>query len=366
MSQNALSGSRLFASKGCFACHSINEFGGTEAPDLSRGIEARSFHDMAAAMWNHLPGMARRMREAGTGTPHLDPWEAADLTAFLFWLGYFDPDGDSEIGAQLFVTKGCVVCHQVRGVGGVVGPNLDFLSQYGAPIQIAAAMWNHGPQMAAELSRRGVRRPTFAGSELVDLIAYLETANEDPPGGPLYVLPGRAEEGRRWYREKSCVECHGDPGAGGRIGPDLAGRGRALRLIEFAAAMWNKGPAMIRTMQSTGIPVPELSPAEMADIVAYLYSVRYFSGSGSVNRGRRYLNETGCLACHALAGRGGSSARDLTEARGLNSPAAVLAALWNHLAIESLFERGEQTWPVTSAAQMADLFAYLESLGRER
>ncbi len=362
-SQNALSGSRLFASKRCFACHSINGFGGTEAPDLANTGELRSFYDLAAAMWNHVPDMTRRMRGMRIDPPHLDPWEAGDLAAFLFWLGYFDPSGEEASGERIFLEKGCVTCHQVRGVGGVVGPNLDFMAQFGAPIQMAAAMWNHGPAMIEELARRGIPQPTFTGSELVDLIAFIEMSDVDAPGGPLYVLPGRVEEGLAWYRDKNCLECHGTPGSGGRIGPDLAARARSRSLIQFAAAMWNKGPAMMRVMRSSGIEIPKLSPAEMADIVAYLYSVQYFRGSGRIDRGRRLLAEKRCLGCHALAGRGGTTAQDLTQARGLNSPAAVMAALWNHIEVP-LSEEDLQSWRSITSAEITDLSAFLQTVGR--
>jgi len=35
------------------------------------------------------------------------------------------PLTDPERGRQLFVGKGCVVCHSVNGVGGQAGPPLD-------------------------------------------------------------------------------------------------------------------------------------------------------------------------------------------------------------------------------------------------
>ena len=61
---------------------------------------------------------------------------------------FADDRGAFSEGRRLFTEKRCVVCHQVAGIGGVIGPSLDFLGQYGSPIFVAAAMWNHGPAMA--------------------------------------------------------------------------------------------------------------------------------------------------------------------------------------------------------------------------
>ncbi len=124
--QNALAGARVFGVKGCVRCHAINGLGGTEGPDFGRFSRPRSFYDFSASMWNHLPMMVERMRALGIDPPQLKAQEIADLIAFLSTVNYFDPAGDVDTGRQLFSEKRCIVCHQVEGIGGVVGPNLDF------------------------------------------------------------------------------------------------------------------------------------------------------------------------------------------------------------------------------------------------
>jgi mono/diheme cytochrome c family protein len=199
--QDPLAGSRVFGEKGCVKCHAVNGAGGNVGPDLGRLPRPRSFFELGAGMWNHLPRMAERMRQLGIPRPHLDARESGDLIAFLFTVNYFDRPGLSAAGRRLFVTKKCVVCHQVGDVGGVVGPNLDFLKQYGSPIFVAAALWNHGPAMAEVMQAKKIERPTFKDTELVDLIAYIRSASPLPVTGPLHVLPGRAEEGHRLFVE---------------------------------------------------------------------------------------------------------------------------------------------------------------------
>jgi cytochrome c2 len=356
--QDPLAGSRLFGAKGCARCHAINGLGGTIGPDLGRTARSRSFYDLGAAMWNHLPGMVDEMRRLGIARPELAPADAADLIGFLYTTRYFDPPGDADNGRRLFASKRCVTCHQYGGAGGVVGPALDFFGQFASPMFIATAMWNHTPAMAEAMTARLVPRPAFSGAELRDLSAFIAPASAGPRAGPLFVLPGRAEEGRRLFRLKRCNVCHAVAGEGGRVGPDLLGRGRDS-VTDFAAAMWNKAPAMQAEMRARGLAVPRLRPEEMADLVAYLYAAGYFSERGNAARGRQLAVEKGCTACHAPAGRGGrSTAPPFDRLGNLESPAAVVAAMWNHTTV-ALAGGAPARWPVLTATNLADIAALI-------
>jgi mono/diheme cytochrome c family protein len=361
--QDPVAGSRVFGEKGCSRCHAVNGVGGKGGPDLGRAARPRSFFDLGTAMWNHLPRMADRMRDLRMARPLLDAREAGDLVAFLYAQSYFDPPGNAAAGQRVFTAKRCVVCHQVGGAGGVIGPNLDAAAQLGSPVAVAAAMWNHGPAMAEAMRARSIQRPTFADAELRDLVAYLRSAATAPPEGPLFVLPGRADAGRRLFAEKRCSDCHGAGGRGGPA-PELAERGLHWSLTRFAAAMWNKAPAMQEAMKARGIPVPQLGPDEMADVVAYLYALHYFAEPGDAQRGAAVARAKGCLGCHSVGG--GRAPADLTQARGLDSPAAILAGLWNHSFVEQPAARARAGWPELRVEEMADLVTYLQSVGRLR
>ena len=366
-SQDPLAGSRVFGTKGCATCHAVNGLGGTVGPDLGRIARPRSFYDLATAMWNHLPRMVERMQQRGLARPHLGVQETADLIGFLYTLNYFDTPGNPDVGARYFAEKRCISCHQVGGSGGVVGPNLDFLKQFASPLFVAAALWNHGPQMMEAMKTGGIERPAFIGPELHDLLAYLVPASSGPREGPLYVLPGRAEEGRRLFTDKRCIGCHNVAGEGGRVGPDLVGRGVRRSLLEFSAAMWNKAPAMVAAMKARGIAVPQLRAEEMADIVAYLYAVRYFADPGNASNGKALAKDKGCLRCHGASRAGAKLASDLATTKGSQSPAAVIAGLWNHAVLPLPGLAGQKgVWPEFRPEEMADLVAWLQSFGRER
>jgi mono/diheme cytochrome c family protein len=359
--QNALAGSRVFGSKGCAKCHAINGLGGTEGPDLARTPRSRTFYDLGAAMWNHLPSMIQRMEELAVEQPRLNEREAGDLIAFLYSQDFFDPPGNPDRGKHLFTRKQCVQCHQVGGVGAVIGPDLTVLGRVVAPIQIATAMWNHGPNMIDAMKAKGIERPRFTAQELNDLIAYIEAEEAGVPSAPLHVLPGSAGEGSRVFAEKGCADCHAAGGVGGEVAPDLAQRGRNMSMLGFAAAMWNKAPAMTAAMRSRGIAVPQLSPAQMADLVGFLYSVKYFAQPGTSREGRRLLGAKGCVQCHALDGRGQKSASDLSAVQAMGTPAAVIAALWNHGSVVGSPPEARSSWPTLTAGDIANLTEFLAS-----
>jgi hypothetical protein len=126
--------------------------------------------------------------------------------------------------------------------------------------------------------------------------------------------------------------------------------------------MWNKTPAMTSVMTANDISVPQLQAGDMANIVAYLSSVQYFGEPGSSARGPRRIRAKGCLECHTLDGQGGgSSAGELAPTAGFDSPAAVIAAMWNHTLINETESGRQLTWPMFTAGEMADLAAFLQA-----
>jgi mono/diheme cytochrome c family protein len=362
-SQNVLAGSRVFGDQGCARCHAIGGVGGGVGPDLARLGGTHSMNGLAAALWDHLPQMSARMRELGVRPPQLSTQQTSDLVAFLFWVNYFSPPGNATVGKQLFTQKHCVLCHQIGGVGGVVGPALDARVAEASPIAVAAAMWNHGPTMSDSMRARGVQRPTFTAAELSDLLAYLSADVSTPPQGPVFVLPGNPDDGRELFTSKNCVGCHSVRGLGGTRAPDLGQQPRQSAL-ELAAAMWNMEPRMTAVMRQARIEFPQLTPAEMADLVGYLASVQYVGQTGAAARGRQTLRTRGCLGCHALDGRGGTGAPDLGRVRGLTSSSAVIGALWSHIRIADSVSA--ERWPALRPGDVADLEAFFKTTGGER
>lgn len=361
-----LAGWDVFSKKGCGRCHSIRGVGGKIGPDLARIPRGGGFFDLGAAMWNHLPRMGARMREVKIERPTLTPRELSHLLAFLFTAQYTDPTGDRAAGEQLFGSKGCVKCHAVGGAGGSVGPALDPLKRLNSPVLVAAAMWNHGPQMAEAMRAKGIGRPSFQDKELVDLIAYLVATARDAGADTVQVVPGTPERGEKIFTEKRCVVCHAVGGRGGTLGPQLGQRAHHVSLTQFAGLMWNHGPAMWARMKERGIPVPQLTGQEMADVVAYLYVAHYFDPTtGSSARGQELVKSKGCLICHSVRGTGGTVGADFAKSQLVSTPAGVIAGMWNHSRyMESQARKREIALPVLTAQELADISRYLGSVAR--
>lgn len=359
-----LAGFDVFAAKGCGQCHAIRGAGPVTGPDLARVRTGTGFYDIGAALWNHLPRMGAEMRLAHIERPRLTPREAADLIAFIFTAQYHDESGDAKAGERLFASKNCARCHAVGGgKGGGVGPALDPLKRTNSPVLVAAAMWNHGPEMAAAMKARGIARPTLEGKELLDIVAYVTATARDPGGDTAQVVPGTPANGEKLFAERRCATCHTVAGKGGRVGPDLGRAGHHVSLTQFAARMWNHGPKMWAAMKERGIEVPKLSGQDTADILAYLYTAHYFDPRASARRGGALVVERGCTNCHSVRGKGGTAAADFATSTVVGTPESVIAGMWNHSArMEAAAPAQRVTLPTLSGEDLAHITAFLNSL----
>jgi mono/diheme cytochrome c family protein len=359
-----IAGWDVYAKKGCGQCHGVRS--GSErraARDLAGIQSGAGFYELGAAMWNHLPLMGAKMREKGIERPTLTPLDVVNVLAFIFTAQYNDDGGNAKTGERLFTTKGCVQCHAVGGKGGNVGPALDALKRTNSPVLVAARMWSHGPATAEAMRAKGIERPTFTRNELVDIIAFITATASDPGGETAQVLPGTPQGGETLFHAKQCAICHTIGGEGRKVGPEL-GRAHHVSLTQFAGLMWNHGPAMWARMKERGIEMPPLTGQEMADIVAYLYISHYFDPAASSRaRGRQLVQTKACVACHSVRGKGGKVAADFATSNIVGSPAALIAAMWNHSrSMEDQATKQGLKLPTLKGQELADMSAYLRSL----
>lgn len=87
------------------------------------------------------------------------------------------PKLDPENGKKLFVSKGCVACHSVNGVGGQDAPSLDAhtMNSVMNPFDFAAKMWSSAPAMIAMQEDAFDDQILFSGDELADLAAFVHS-----------------------------------------------------------------------------------------------------------------------------------------------------------------------------------------------
>src|SRR5581483_10941925 len=81
---------------------------------------------------------------------------------------------------------------------------------------------------------------------------------------------GSVARGKRVFAAKNCATCHNDASSGA---PPLAGRG-PFSDISMVAVLWDHGPGMLERMRQRNLPWPEFTSAQMADLIAYMNSLR--------------------------------------------------------------------------------------------
>lgn len=101
------------------------------------------------------------------------------------------PEMDAARGRVLYATKGCVICHEMNGVGGRRGeaPNLDAarMAIKPDPFEFAACMWAGARDMIALQEEDLGYRLTVTPRELADLFAFVHDEEEQA----LFTLRGR-------------------------------------------------------------------------------------------------------------------------------------------------------------------------------
>jgi len=110
----------------------------------------------------------------------MSPEEMQRLMNFMMDIGLALPPMDSHRGREVFLEKGCVVCHSVNNVGGKVGPSLN-AADMPRPMnafEFAARMWRGAPamaQMQADLLGEVI---DLNGQDLADLVAFAHDGEE--------------------------------------------------------------------------------------------------------------------------------------------------------------------------------------------
>lgn len=132
---------------------------------------------------------------------------------------------------------------------------------------------------------------------------------------------GDAERGRQLFETKQCARCHAAREARG-VGPPLETLRRAQGAYELAGRLWNHAPAMMTVFTTEGMRWPDVSAAEMADLMAYLGADAARDPEPDAPKGQRLLVSKNCLKCHSWRGEGARVAGDLARLHDDYAPAA--------------------------------------------
>ena len=277
---------------------------------------------------------------------------------------------DPKEGMQVFSSKGCARCHPVLGEGGSSGPDLTRTPSAGDGLELAAAMWSHGPQMWQRMYQEHVQLPKFEEGEMEDLFAYLAMA------GALDEL-GNVEAGRLVFQNKRCVECHSIGGKGEKGGPDLASVASNRNSVGWIATMWNHAPGMFRAMTEKGVPFPRFQGSEMADLQSYIRLMAGLQGENrlyyryvrppNADEGEALFRAKQCVQCHSIGAYGGKIGPDLSRVALPRKYGAIALAMWNHAPqMHRMMSVLSISLPLFEAQELADLLSYLSSLSMKR
>ena len=179
-------------------------------------------------------------------------------------------------------------------------------------------------------------------------------------------LPDRPTAGARLFAQKQCIRCHSLVGNEGGVGPDL---GRIVfegSVIDLAGNFWNHSPVMREKMQDLKIQPASITPAEMANLVAFLTAYRYYLTSvgepGDPTAGRQVFVAKRCAGCHDAGGDLARLGPDLARYRGRASALFLAQAMWNHGPEMATAMAGSGVpWPSFSGPEMGNLVAYLQA-----
>ena len=159
-------GLALFNSKGCAACH-------TGKTPLTARLKGKTLTDIAVEMWEHAPRMP-------ADPAPLSLAEMRDIVSYLWADQFFEDAGSPTAGARVFAAKRCATCHNEASSNNAStgAPKLTGVNRTFSAAAIVSVLWHHGPQMLDQMKSKGIAWPRFEGSDMANLIAYLNAQSK--------------------------------------------------------------------------------------------------------------------------------------------------------------------------------------------
>ena len=173
------------------------------------------------------------------------------------------------------------------------------------------------------------------------------------------LLAGSPRAGAKVFEAKGCASCHSAVGVAQGRAPDLASESMSRsRPDELVTVMWNHAPQMWKRMREARAHYPSFSQREMANLLAYLYMIRYVGESGDLSKGQKLFRAKGCIDCHAVSAEEESAGKNRTVLSSTMTAVGLATAMWNHPAIGESDERHE-----LHGREMNDIVSYVRGGG---
>lgn len=211
-------------------------------------------------------------------------------------------------GRAVFEESGCIGCHKLHGVGGVIGPELDSVGARRSPEWLL----KHFKNPAAVTPGSGMPPIKASDADLDALTLYVLSFTGEPLSAyyvSMKTIPGPLA-GRRLFEEKGCIGCHSVGGKGGKVGPALD------EVAKRHNADWISAHFRNPSAVSPGTVMPQFNfnEQEIRALTEFLLSLSDTNIVGfmkipslmtSVERGKAVYKKYGCAGCHAADGQGG-------------------------------------------------------------
>jgi len=291
-------------------------------------------HTLASALWNHTPAMWTELSTNGMPPPSATESDWQDLFAYFYSLQFFEPPAEAGRGKRVLENRRCTDCHSLTNTPTARGPSVSDWAHMDDPVVLLYQMWNHASSMKNTFARNKIAWKTLTGRDLVDLTAYVQNVQNLIPNGQ-FTLPapesgkplfdancglchrnsmslamklrnktwmdigagiwnhsqkmptvrmvgpddmrkilayvwqlqydgptGNRALGQKTFAEKACAGCHTDRTMGGK----------RITAFSIVSAGWGPARRVHQRMVDQGGPWPNLSPADVSNLVAYLNS----------------------------------------------------------------------------------------------
>ncbi|HJN11026.1 MAG TPA: c-type cytochrome [Pirellulaceae bacterium] len=325
-------GEQLVHALRCTACHQLaGEPAPRRAPAIDRLSGNLSYAWLVDWLTSHPDGntpsaIARQGQMPSFG---FSKREAADVATYLIDRSKPPPraatdpkKADREKGRELFLSSGCLACHQLGDLGAASlfgGGDLTHIAGKRPKDFFARRMTN--PAKINEDHRMPLFE--FSKNENRDLVAFLQSLDggKDKPREIPAVDLRQLDRGKNLVETAQCASCHRLPGAQPASRPSTTLSGRS----NWATSCLQ--PATTRHDR----PSFALNTADQQAIKRFVREV----GSGPMSvaaQGKRLLRENNCLACHprdAAQGLAGTATRAAAAHEQLSSllPAMIPPSL---------------------------------------
>jgi mono/diheme cytochrome c family protein len=358
--QNALTGTpqlnvgrKLLARYGCVGCHTLKTPEGMQVAPTDEPPPLTHIAEKTTREWIYAWLKNPQAYSASAIMPDfkLSDADARDIATFLIIQSTPSGQtaakpaavaGEAQEGASVYGEAFCASCHAVQNaaglmVGGDIGPELTRIGSKVKPEWLDA--WLRNPKGYAV--HTAMPRYRFSDKQLGLLEGFLIAKADSDFLANLHLEPatkGQAAHGRVLVNERGCASCHEINGVGRpeNFAPDLTAVGsRSLAKLVFAPGVARTLPdylaAKIRQPRAFGhqlkMPQYSFSSAQVDQLVTVLLAqteraqtlpptlrqpgraVSHYQPAGKAGK---LIDDMQCFSCHAINGRGGDMAPDLT------------------------------------------------------